>query len=96
MSITDDDTRTIHRGGLSADERLERIENAMDKLAEKLDEIRSGLSDGSTRFATMDMTVTSLTQRVQKLEDGRDLVIKIVMGAVGLALLGLIGLRATA
>ena len=94
MGITDDDTRVLHRGGLSADERLERIENAMEKLAEKLDEIRNGLSDGSTRFATLDMTMNSLTQRVQKLEDGRDLVIKIVMGAVVIGLLSLIGLKA--
>lgn len=90
----DDETKVIHRGGLSPDERLERIETAIERLVEKMDEIRTGLSDGSTRFATLDMTLTSLTQRVQKLEDGRDLVIKIVMGAVGIALLGLIGLKA--
>jgi predicted nuclease with TOPRIM domain len=91
----DDETKVIHRGGLSADERLERIEAAVEKMAEKLDEIREGLSDGSTRFATLDMTLTSLTQRVQKLEDGRDLVIKIVMGGVVVALLALIGLKVT-
>jgi chromosome segregation ATPase len=93
---SDEDTRVINRGGLTADERLERIEHAVEKIAEKMDDIRGGLSDGSTRFATLDMTLNSLTQRVQKLEDGRDLVIKIVMGAVGIALLGLVGLKAVA
>lgn len=93
MPSRDDDTKVIHRGGLTADERLERIEAAMEKIADKMDEIKTGLSDGSTRFATLDMCIKSLTDRVKKLEDGRDMVIKIVMGAVAIGLLALLGLK---
>lgn len=91
-----DDTprSSSHIGAMSAEDRLERIENAIDDLGKKLDAIRQGLSDGSTRFATLDLTITSLTHRVQRLEEGRDLVVKIVMTAVVVGVLGLLGIKA--
>lgn len=94
MSRDDETPRSSHLGAMSAEDRLKRIETAIDRVGTKLDGINKGLSDGSTRFATIELTINSLTHRVERLEAGRDLVVKIIMTAVVLGVLGLLGLKA--
>lgn len=92
---TKDDTEALTRksGGLSVDERLERIEEDLCDLNSKIDRILSGMSDGNTRFALADQMIVSLSARVTKLEDGRDAVVKVVMFGVLAGLMGLIGIK---
>jgi hypothetical protein len=80
-------------GGLSVDERLERIEEDLRDVGAKIDRILNGMSDSNTRFALADQMIVALSARVTKLEDGRDAVIKVVMFAVLAGLLGLIGIK---
>lgn len=90
-----DETTRVNRAlGLTPEDRLERIEGDISALDKKLDKILEGLAEGRTKFSTIELTIASLTHRVQRLEDGRDLVIKIVMTAVVVGVLGLLGLKA--
>jgi septation ring formation regulator EzrA len=90
-----EDTTRINRTlGLTPEDRLERIESDIREVDRKIDEVLKAMAKGDTRFNTLELTIASLTQRVQRLEDGRDAVIKTVMYAVGLALLGLLGFKA--
>lgn len=82
-------------GDLSAEDRLARIEQDIDKLDGKIDLVLAGMSEGSTRFRALEMTCASLSDRIAKLEDGRDAVVKVIVIAVLVAMLGLVGLKVT-
>ncbi len=87
MSPCNDVTpRANHVGSLSAEERLERMDD-------KLDQVLEALGDGKTKFALMQAEIDQLRARVLKLEEGRDAVIKLVLFAVLMGLLGLVGLK---
>lgn len=93
----DDETPRSNRasrdGSLSLDQRLDGIEDDIQGLGKKLDKILSGMNEGDKRFTALEITVTSLSGRLTKLEESRDAVVKLIVFAVLIAMLGLIGLK---
>lgn len=91
----DDETPRSNRtqGGLSLDDRLGNIEDDIAALSGKLDKIISGLSEGATRFTTLELRSIEHGARLTKIEEGRDAVVRLIVFAVIIAVLGLIGLK---
>jgi hypothetical protein len=81
-------------GALSLDDRLGNIERDISDLSGKIDKVLDGLKAGETRFTVIEQQLAMLSGRVTKLEEGRDAVIRLIVFAVMVALLGLIGLKA--
>ncbi len=93
----DDDQTPRHNntsGALSLDDRLENIEKDIGELSGKIDKVLDGLKEGETRFTLIEEKLAMVSARVTKLEEGRDAVIRLIVFAVIIALLGLIGLKA--
>lgn len=91
----DDETPRSNRnqGGLSLDDRLGNIEDDIKGLGDKLDDIIEGLKEGATRFTTLELRSIELSARLTKLEEARDAIVKLIVFAVIIAMLGLIGLK---
>lgn len=103
MSAHDDDSgrhgdsitpsKAFRAGGLSLDDRLERIESNGESVLRSIGDIKETLVKGNAKFDALEKDNAALAARVVKLEEINAWIARIVVGAVVVGLLALLGLK---
>jgi hypothetical protein len=86
-------SKAFRAGGITLDDRLERIEANGESLLKSFGEIKETLVKGNAKFDALEKEDAALALRVAKLEDVMAWVGRIIVGAVIVGLLDLLGFK---
>jgi hypothetical protein len=86
-------SKAFRAGGLSLDDRLERIESNGESVLRSIGDIKETLVKGNAKFDALEKDNAALAARVVKLEEINAWIARIVVGAVVVGLLALLGLK---